>query len=209
MRRVCARTPGVVKGVCSLKATVPSRPMHADVRISEITSSTHTRARTHTHTRTHTRTHTHTHTHAHAAGMRPVYYDLEDYPHEPQAGQQPIGHIPEVNHTYARYSCTYGILNEKQVGIGETTCSAIFHAKAAGHGGKAMMSVDALSRIGLERCATARCAVQTMGDLAVQYGFYGAGSFEGSVSGMKAVHGLSLGYVRRRKEETYSSATSL
>jgi hypothetical protein len=33
---------------------------------------------------------------------RPIYYDLEDYPHEPQQGQVPIGYIPEVNHTFAR-----------------------------------------------------------------------------------------------------------
>ena len=32
----------------------------------------------------------------------------------------------------------------------------------------------------MERCATARCAIRTMGDLATEHGFYGAsGSFEG------------------------------
>ena len=56
-----------------------------------------------------------------------------------------------------------------------------------GHGGKALMSVDALSRIGLERCATARCAIQTMGDVAVQYGYYGAGSFEGSAESLMVI----------------------
>ena len=39
----------------------------------------------------------------HAPGsMRPVYYDTEDYPHDPSPGQKPIGYIPEVNHTFAR-----------------------------------------------------------------------------------------------------------
>ena len=33
----------------------------------------------------------------------------------------------------------------------------------------------------MERCKTSRCAVQTMGDLAVEHGFYGAGAYsEGS-----------------------------
>eukprot|EP00662_Eupelagonemidae_sp_cell21_P026556 gene26556-28890_t len=71
---------------------------------------------------------------------------------------QPIGHIPQVRHTYARYSNTYGIMNEKQVAMGETTCSGVFGTNAAGHGGRALMSINSLSEIALERCATARCA---------------------------------------------------
>eukprot|EP00040_Diaphanoeca_grandis_P015474 m.79016 g.79016 ORF g.79016 m.79016 type:complete len:612 (+) comp25171_c0_seq3:189-2024(+) len=119
--------------------------------------------------------------------QRPIFYDLEDYPHEPQAGQKPIGYIPQVAHTYAHYSCTFGIMNEMQVGMGETTCSGVFGAEAVGHGGKALLSIDSLSRIALERCPTSRCAVQTMGDLAVKYGFYGAGSFEGSSESLMVI----------------------
>ena len=78
-------------------------------------------------------------------------------------------------------------MNEFQVGIGESTCSAVFGAKAVGHGGSALLSVDSLSKIALERCKSARCAVETMGDLAVKHGFYGAGSFEGSAESLMVI----------------------
>lgn len=86
----------------------------------------------------------------------------------------PFFAIPQVRHTYAYTLGTYAIQNEKQVSIGESTCSAVFFAipKFAPNG-KAVLHMETLTELALERCATARCAVQTMGDLAVQYGFYG------------------------------------
>ena len=62
----------------------------------------------------------------------------------------PIGHIPQVEHTFGYFEATYGILNEHQVGIGESTCSSVFGAQARGHGGHALFSVDSLSRIALQ-----------------------------------------------------------
>jgi hypothetical protein len=85
----------------------------------------------------------------------------------------PIGYIDQVPHTYAYTSGTYAIQNEKQVSIGESTCSAVFFAKPVSIGGRALFHMLTLTEIGLERCDTARCALQTMGDLAVQHGFYG------------------------------------
>jgi len=40
-------------------------------------------------------------------------------------------------------------------------------------GGEALFWSSELMRVALERCKTARCAIQTMGDLGVKYGFYG------------------------------------
>ncbi|RYY88414.1 hypothetical protein EON63_02375 [archaeon] len=60
-------------------------------------------------------------------------------------------------------------------------------------GGKAVMHMETLTEIALERCDTARCAVQTMGDLAMQYGFYGPSwneNIEVCVGHASALYGL-------------------
>ena len=134
----------------------------------------------------------------HAPGaFRDVWPDLEDNPrfvgtargetYLPGRGvpsdakwTEPIGKIPQANHTYAYTEGNYGIMNEKQLSIGESTCSGKFVANAKGSGGTALFCVNELSRIAMERCVTARCSIRTMGDLATEHGFYGAsGSFEG------------------------------
>jgi len=105
----------------------------------------------------------------------------------PKPGETPykaIGFIPEVEHTYGYYEGTYGNMNEHGVGIGETTCSGVFGTNAIGYGGKALFSIDTLSRIALERTRTARDAVKLMGSLAEEKGFYGIGSFEGSAESL-------------------------
>lgn len=81
--------------------------------------------------------------------------------------------IDQVAHTYSYTLGSYAIQNEKQVSIGESTCSSVFVAAPVTAGGKAVMHMETLTELALERCDTARCAIQLMGDLAVQYGFYG------------------------------------
>mmetsp|Transcript_27745 Transcript_27745/g.79485 ORF Transcript_27745/g.79485 Transcript_27745/m.79485 type:complete len:601 (+) Transcript_27745:79-1881(+) len=132
-----------------------------------------------------------------AGSSRPIYYDTEDYPrfvgvgrgscYEPKNGQEPskpIGSIPQVAHAYAYFEATYGIMNEHGLGIGETTCSGVFGTSAVGHGGKALLSIDSLSKIAMERAKGAREAVKLMGSLAEAHGFYGAGNFEGSAESL-------------------------
>jgi dipeptidase len=85
-----------------------------------------------------------------------------------------LGEIPEVEHTYAYLDGDYGIQNEHQLAMGESTCGALLHAVPTFDGGDSLLEMSELSRIAMERCKTARCANQLMGDLAVEYGFYGA-----------------------------------
>ncbi|MBN1345506.1 MAG: C69 family dipeptidase [Phycisphaerae bacterium] len=119
----------------------------------------------------------------HAPGtMRPVYPGLVGFPRYVGTSRgpaynipgytptQPIGYIPQVPHTYAYFDGNYGIMNEHQLLIGECTNAANVNLKP--EVGVRIMCVEELSRIALERCTKARDAVQLMGDLAVQYGYY-------------------------------------
>ncbi len=85
----------------------------------------------------------------------------------------PIGFIDQVPHTYAYTLGTYGIQNERQLSMGESTCGAIFMSKSPSEGGSALFKLETLTEIAMERCASARCAVLLMGQLATQYGFFG------------------------------------
>jgi len=86
----------------------------------------------------------------------------------------PLGYIPEVSHTFAYYDMDYGLMNEHHLSISETTAGA----KTAGwpvsapvHG-NCLFGIASLTKIALERCITARCAIKTIGDLSVKYGFF-------------------------------------
>jgi dipeptidase len=89
---------------------------------------------------------------------------------------KPTFFLEQVPHTYGYTMGTYGIQNEMQVSIGESTCGAVFWATPIfGPGGHAVMYMPVLTELAMERCATALCAVRLVGDLSTQYGFYGEG----------------------------------
>ena len=104
--------------------------------------------------------------------LRPVF----DYPPGLSGARKPpIGHIPQVARTHGYLRETYGMMNDKQVSIGESTTSSkspIDEVQPASRGGTALLSAVTLTEIGLERCDTARCACETMGTLSEQFGFF-------------------------------------
>ena len=70
---------------------------------------------------------------------------------------KPMGYIDQVEHTFAYTLGTYAIQNEKQLRIGESTCSSKFVARPINApGGKALFHMETLTEIAMERCATAR-----------------------------------------------------
>ena len=68
------------------------------------------------------------------------------------------GTIPQVRHTYRYLDTAYPCMNEKQVAMGETTIGGrdTLRNKAG------LFFIEELERIALERCATAREAIQLM-----------------------------------------------
>ncbi len=81
-----------------------------------------------------------------------------------------IGYIPQAERTFDVIEGMYGIMNEHQVAMGESTCAAKLWASPRGSaGGKALFEIGELSQVALERSTTARQAVQMMGDLATTY----------------------------------------
>ena len=81
------------------------------------------------------------------------------------------GVIPQVRHTYRYLDTAYPCLNEKQLGIGETTISGRDTLKNS----KGMFRIEELERIALERCSTARDAIRLMGQLVKEYGYGDSG----------------------------------
>jgi len=83
------------------------------------------------------------------------------------------GEIPQAPHTFALWESSYSLINEHGLAMGESTCSGQLVGTSVMDGGDAIFAIRQLMTIGLERCVTARCAVQVMGDLGARYGFYG------------------------------------
>lgn len=77
------------------------------------------------------------------------------------------GTIPEARFTYQFLNTAYPCLNEKQLGIGETTISG--RKMLVNKNG--MFKIEELQRIVLQRCTTAREAIQMMGELIEKYGY--------------------------------------
>lgn len=81
------------------------------------------------------------------------------------------GSIPEASSTYQFLNTAYPCLNEKQLGIGETTISG--RKELANK--KGMFMIEELEKIALQRCTTARDAIQLMGQLVARYGYGDSG----------------------------------
>jgi len=128
----------------------------------------------------------------HAAGsMRPVFTFNLSYPrfvgfgrgdffHPKRAGAPlsvPVGEIPEVRSTFGYYEAAEPLMNDQGLGLGESSCASMLQNRFPDDTSDTrdvptgLLDTATLMQIALERCATARCAVETMGKLVEEFGF--------------------------------------
>jgi len=126
-----------------------------------------------------------------AGSLRPLYYYEWGYPrivssqHSPETAPvgdqqetEPIGHIPQVPETWAYWDTEYGVQNEKGLSMGGGTSPSKTRGWPVKYYGQRLeygynrAGIEDLTKIAMERCDTARCAVETMGGVAVEQGYY-------------------------------------
>ena len=94
--------------------------------------------------------------------------------HTPDGSSKAVlGYIDQVPHTYAYYTASYGMMNEHQLVSGE--CTDYAKIQLGAEEGKRIFYSSELSNVALERCTTAREAVELVGELIETYGYYGTG----------------------------------
>ncbi len=84
-----------------------------------------------------------------------------------------VGVIPEVDRTYSIVEGLFGIMNDQGVAIGESTCASIFYGKPRRTCPSCegpLVDLSFLTIVVLERCASARCAVEMIPALAEEFG---------------------------------------
>ncbi|RLD61394.1 MAG: peptidase C69 [Bacteroidetes bacterium] len=89
----------------------------------------------------------------------------------PTYGHKKIGEIPQVEHTYGYINTAYPSLNDKQLAIGEST----FGGRASLQSDEGLIDCQRLCLLMLERCTTAREAIEMADELTKEYGWNDAG----------------------------------
>ena len=79
----------------------------------------------------------------------------------------PIGEIPQVKQTHQYLNTAYPSMNQYQLGIGEST----FGGREELQSDSGLIDCQRLCRLMLERCKTAREAIELAGELTARYGW--------------------------------------
>lgn len=98
------------------------------------------------------------------------------HPVDGQVPSTPWAHIPEVQKTYGYWESISPLMNDQGLGMGESSCGAVLNNKAPGSTEErdaptGILDAMTIMQLIMERCATARCAVDTMGEIVEAYGY--------------------------------------
>ena len=85
----------------------------------------------------------------------------------PRYGRTPTGSIPQAGETFGYLAPAYACMNERQLAIGEST----FEGREELVSDKGLIDCETLTRLMLERAATAREAIRIGGELLKQFGW--------------------------------------
>src|SRR6056297_40922 len=100
--------------------------------------------------------------------MGPMYKrSADDTKAMPAYKHEKIGEIPQVEHTYQYINSAYPSMNEKQLGIGEST----FGGREELQSDEGLIDCQRLCQLMVERCTTARQAIQMANELTKKYGW--------------------------------------
>ena len=105
----------------------------------------------------------------HAAGEKVVLTRRQPDNRGPmkRCSRKPTGSIPQVAETFGYIAAEYGIMNDQQLAIGEST----FEGRKELQSDKGLIDCDTLTRLMLERANTARDAIRVGGELIEKYGY--------------------------------------
>ena len=103
-----------------------------------------------------------------AGSLQPIYWGkLHTETPDDMRGMRVKGNIPEVEQTFAYFNVAYPAMNEKGLAIGETTIGGREELR----NDEGLFLIENLQAIALERTATAREAIQLIGELVKEYGY--------------------------------------
>lgn len=106
-----------------------------------------------------------------AGEMAPVYYGLQNVEKPLFEYGEIIGYIPQVDITYTYFHSGYSHMNEFQLAIAESTMSQRKELKVDRETGRQIMTIEQAMVFALQRCKTARKALEVITDLIDTYGF--------------------------------------
>ena len=100
-----------------------------------------------------------------------VYWGIQDPKQPLDQPTEILGYIPQARQTYGYIRSAYSHINEYQLGIAESTTNQRPELVVEKGQGEQIMTIEMAQIFALERCRTARAAVQLIGQLVSEHGF--------------------------------------